>query len=181
VESAFPIVAMRAGGHMLFVLLNFTILVANIGSGMGAQLAAARLLYGMGRGNALPKKVFGVIDAKTRIPRNNVLIIGAIALTGSFLLSFERGAELLNFGAFIAFMGVNAAAFVRYYLKERGGISNLLVPVFGFIICAFIWWYLSTPAKIVGAIWLAVGVIYGAIRTKGFRSDLVQFETPSED
>jgi putrescine importer len=33
----------------------------------------------------------------------------------------------------------------------------------------------------VGAIWLAVGVIYGAIRTKGFRSDLVQFEVPAED
>jgi len=33
----------------------------------------------------------------------------------------------------------------------------------------------------VGAIWLAVGVIYGAIRTRGFRSDLVQFEVPAED
>lgn len=181
VESAFPIVALRAGGQMLFVLLNLTILVANIGSGMAAQLAAARLLYGMGRGNALPNKIFGVIDAKSRIPRNNVLIIGAIALTGAFLLSFERGAELLNFGAFIAFMGVNAAAFVRYYVREKRGISNLLVPVPGFIICAFIWWYLSTPAKIVGGIWLAIGVIYGAIRTRGFRSDLVQFEVPAED
>ncbi|HET8667216.1 MAG TPA: APC family permease, partial [Terriglobales bacterium] len=54
VESAFPMVARQAGGVILFHIINFTLLVANMGSGMGAQLAAGRLLYGMGRGNALP-------------------------------------------------------------------------------------------------------------------------------
>ena len=52
VESAFPLVARQIGGFFLFHLLNFTILIANVGSGMGAQLAAARLLYGMGRSDA---------------------------------------------------------------------------------------------------------------------------------
>jgi len=45
----------------MFHLVNFTLLVANIGSGMGAQLYASRLLYGMGRDNALPKGFFGAI------------------------------------------------------------------------------------------------------------------------
>src|SRR5262249_55284263 len=80
VESAFPLVARQAGGFFLFQLLNFTILVANVGSGMGAQLAAARLLYGMGRSNALPEGFFGKIEAKRHIPANNVVLIGAIAL-----------------------------------------------------------------------------------------------------
>ena len=57
VESAFPLVARQAGGFFLFQLLNFTILIANVGSGMGAQLAAGRLLYGMGRNDALPKEI----------------------------------------------------------------------------------------------------------------------------
>lgn len=181
VESAFPLVALQAGGHLLFVLLNLTILVANIGSGMGAQLAAARLLYGMGRGDALPKRFFGAVDSRSHVPRNNVILIGLVALLGAFLMSYERGAELLNFGAFIAFMGVNAAAFMRYFVRERQGLSNLFVPVLGFLICAFIWAYLSTPAKIAGAIWLCVGVGYGAYRTRGFRSDLVQFDMPPEE
>jgi hypothetical protein len=91
-------------------------------------------------------------------------------------MSYERGAELLNFGAFIAFMGVNAAAFVRYYLRaEQKKIGNLLPPVLGFVICAFIWWNLSAPAKIAGSIWLAVGIVYGAIKTRGFR-DIMRFE-----
>ena len=181
VESAFPIVAQRIGGFFLFHLLNFTILIANIGSGMGAQLAAARLLYGMGRNDALPKGFFGKIEAKRHIPANNVILIGAIALAGAFLMTYERGAELLNFGAIVAFMGVNAAAFVRYYLRApEKKTGNLLSPVLGFAICAFIWWNLSPPAKIAGAIWLAVGILYGAWKTSWFRKRL-SFEAAEEE
>jgi amino acid transporter len=182
VESAFPLVAERAGGFFLFQLLNFTVLIANIGSGMGSQLGAARLLYGMGRSNGIPKKFFGAIDPKNHIPRNNVLFVGALALTGAFLISYERGAELLNFGALIAFMGVNGAAFARYYLRaEEKRWTNLVFPVLGFLICFFIWLNLSPAAKIAGCVWMVIGIAYGAVKTKGFQSDLVKFDVPAED
>jgi putrescine importer len=140
VESAFPLVARRIGGFFLFQLLNFTILIANIGSGMGSQLAAARLLYGMGRGGAIPRRFFGAIDPVRRIPVNNIIVIGIVALVGAFLISYERGAELLNFGAFIAFMGVNAAAFARCFRQpEQKRWTAALAPALGFFICFFIW------------------------------------------
>ena len=176
IESAFPLVAQRAGGFFLFHLLNFTILIANIGSGMGAQLAAARLLYGMGRSDALPRSFFGRIDPVRRIPRNNVLLIGLVALAGAMLISYERGAELLNFGALIAFMGVNLAALVHYYIRGEKTASNLLPPSLGFIICGLLWWNLSLPAKKLGVVWLAVGIAYGTWRTRGFRRELVRFD-----
>src|SRR6266480_2005839 len=180
VESAFPLVARQIGGFFLFQLLNFTILIANIGSGMGAQLAAARLLYGMGRNDALPKGFFGKIEAQRHIPANNVILIGAIALAGSFFLSYERGAEMLNFGAFIAFMGVNAAAFVRYFLRaERKTVWPVLWPLLGFGICGYIFLQLSMPAKKLGAVWVAAGLIYGAWKTSGFRKTM-SFEAPAE-
>ena len=181
VESAFPIVAQQIGGYLLFHLLNFTVLIANIGSGFASQLAAARLLYGMGRNDAIPKGFFGKIEPKRRVPANNVLLIGAVALVGAFLITYERGAEMLNFGAFIAFMGVNAAAFVHYYLRsQEKQIGNLLMPVTGFVVCGAIWWNLSPPAKIAGGIWLALGVIYGAWKTSGFRKEM-SFEVPAEE
>jgi putrescine importer len=191
VESAFVLVAKQAGGMVLFHLMNITILVASIGSGTGSHLAAARLLYGMGRGNALPERFFGVIEPKRQIPRNNVLAVGAFAMAGAAgleLLSsrlgggaYEIGAQALNFGAFIAFMGVNAAAFVRYYLRaEKKTMGNLLVPLFGFLICAFIWLNLSRPAQVVGAVWMGLGIVYGAIRTRGFSRDSISFELPPE-
>jgi putrescine importer len=182
VESAFPLVARQAGGFFLFHLINFTVLIANIGSGLGSQLGAARLLYGMGRSNGIPKKFFGAIEPKNHIPRNNVLFVGALALTGAFLISYERGTELLNFGALIAFMGVNGAAFTRYFLRaQEKRWTNFVYPLLGFLICFFIWWNLSPAAKIAGGVWMVIGIAYGAVKTKGFQSDLVQFDVPPDD
>jgi amino acid transporter len=182
VESAFPLVARQVGGFFLFHLLNFTVLIANVGSGMGSQLGAARLLYGMGRSNGIPKQFFGALDPKNRIPRNNVIFVGVIALIGAFLISYERGAELLNFGALLAFMGVNAAAFVHYYLRSREKRwMDCVVPLFGFIICLLIWRSLGPSAIVLGTVWMAVGVAYGAVKTKGFKTDLVRFDIPSDD
>ncbi len=217
VDTAFVHVAGRAWKPM-FGIIGFTLLVANFGSGLGSQIGAARLLYGMGRSNALPKSFFGMVDAKHRVPRNNVLFVGAIAVIGAFVMSYGLGAEMLNFGALIAFMGVNLAAFTRYYLRERGrvvdkyltptvtivvitcfllsahlglaawivGGAGLLAlalispPMAGFAICFFLWWSLSTKAWIVGSIWMAVGIAFGAWKTRGFRGNLIDFELPAE-
>ena len=223
VDTAFVHVAGRAWKPM-FGILGFTLLVANFGSGMGSQIGAARLLYGMGRSNALPKSFFGVVDEKHRVPRNNVIFVGVIALAVALLVvvnafSYGLGAEMLNFGALIAFMGVNLAAFVRYYLRERallvdryftpavtmiviacfllsthlgiaawvvGGAGLLALaimapPMAGFTICFFLWCSLSSKAWIVGSIWMAAGIAFGAWKTRGFRGDLVNFDIPAEE
>jgi len=181
VDTAFVHVAGRAGGAWLFLLINVTLLVATVGSGMGSQLGAARLLYGMGRSNALPKSFFGAIEPKRRIPQNNVMFVGALALAGTVVLTFERAAELLNFGALLAFMGVNAASFTRYYVRERQRtLGSFLPPVLGFTICLLLWLNLSRPAKIAGTIWMLLGIAYGAYRTRGFRSELVSFDVPDD-
>ncbi|MGA6955721.1 MAG: APC family permease, partial [Candidatus Acidiferrales bacterium] len=182
ITSAFPLVAQTAGGYFLFQLINFTILVANIGSGMGSQLGAARLLYGMGRSDGIPKKFFGAIDPKSHVPRNNVIFVGVIALVGSFIITYDQGADLLNFGALLAFMGVNIAALVCYYIRaEKKNILNLISPLLGFLICAFIWSHLSGPALKLGAIWMVIGITYGAIKTRGFQADLVNFDIPPDE
>jgi putrescine importer len=182
ITSAFPLVAQTAGGYFLFHLINFTILIANIGSGMGSQLGAARLLYGMGRSNGIPKKFFGAIDPKSRIPRNNVIFVGLVALAGAFVITYDHGADLLNFGALLAFMGVNIAALVRYYVRAKEKkILDLISPLLGFVICAFIWTQLSRPALRLGAVWMVIGIAYGAVRTKGFQAKLVNFDIPVDE
>jgi putrescine importer len=164
----------------LFKIVGLTLLVANFGSGMGAQIGAARLLYGMGRSNALPKSFFGKVDPKHQIPKNNVLFIGAIVLIGSFFLTFGRGIELLNYGALLAFMGVNAAAFMRFYVRgSKKTMANLIPPFLGFFICLGLWWNLSGPAKIVGSIWMIAGIAFGAWKTRWFKEPL-SFEVPAE-
>jgi putrescine importer len=189
VDTAFTFVAGRAWAP-LFAVVGTTLLVANFGSGMGAQLGAARLLFGMGRSGALPKSFFGAVDPKRRVPRNNVIFVGALALAGAFLLpavageatGYELGANLLNFGALLAFMGVNAAALVRYYVRAtEKRLADLLPPLCGFVVCGILWWNLSAKALILGAVWMAIGIAFGAWKTHGFRGDLVDFELPPED
>jgi putrescine importer len=186
VDAAFTFVAARAWQPLL-AIVGFTLLVANFGSGMGSQLGAARLLYGMGRSNALPRSFFGKVDPKRHVPRNNVIFVGVIALGAALLVnyglfSYGLGAEMLNFGALIAFMGVNAASFMRYFVREpEKKIGNFLPPILGFFICLLLWLNLSRPAKIAGAIWMAVGIAFGAWKTRGFRGDLVNFDLPPEE
>jgi len=169
VDTAYVFVAQRVGGRFLFHLLNGTLLIANFGSGMAAQFGAARLLYGMGRANALPSRVFAAVDARTGVPRNNVLVVGACTLLGVFLLTYQGGAELLNFGAFIAFMGVNAAALVHYKFRSKEKVFlPAAMPLLGFMVSAFIWLNLNHKAQLLGAAWILVGVaLYYVMRRKG--------------
>src|SRR5467141_2361497 len=180
VDTAFVHVAGRVAGPWFFLAMNLTLLVASVGSGMGAQLGAARLLYGMGRSNALPRSFFGAIDPVRRVPRNNVIFVGLVALLGAFLLSYSLAAEMLNFGALLAFIGVNSAAFVRYFVRASAKrLTNLAVPISGLTICFLLWLNLSHAAMLSGVIWMAVGIAFGAWKTRGFRTDLINFEIPS--
>jgi len=181
VDTAYVFVAKRVGGNFLFQLLNGTLLIATIGSGMAAQFGAARLLYGMGRANALPSRVFAAIDARTGIPRNNVLVVGACALLGAFLLTYQSGAELLNFGAFIAFMGVNAAALVHYKFRSAEKVFlPAAMPFLGFVVSAFIWLNLNHKAQLLGTVWILVGIaLYYIMRRIGAEPDkLLEIDEP---
>ena len=162
--------------------VNMALLIASIGSGAGAQLGAGRLLYGMGRDNAIPRKFFGAINPRTRVPSNNIILVGVLTLIGAFALTYDLGAEMLNFGALIAFMGVNVSSFVRYFLRaERKHFINLLVPLLGFVVCFYLWLSLGIAAKTAGLVWLAIGVLYGAWRTSWFRKPMDFARIASDD
>ncbi len=180
-DTAIMSVANRVGGSLLDASLSIILLVGSIGSGMTGQIGAARLLYGMGRDNVIPKKVFGHLGEKTAVPTYNVLIIGILALLGAALLNYEECARLINFGAFFAFMGVNVASMREYFFKDknktvRSFLSNLVPPAIGFVICLIIWLNLPLKTFLIGGSWMLAGIIYLAISTKGFRKSAVMMD-----
>jgi amino acid transporter len=174
-ETAFMDVTRRVGGEGLFQAMGLILIVACLGSGLTGQAGAARLLYGMGRDDVLPRRLFGRLDAKRSQPAWNIATIGVCSLAGALLVSYERTAELLNFGAFLAFMGVNLSALRTFYLSREASrkasfAGDALVPALGFLFCLAIWWNLPTPARIGGAVWLAAGLVHLAVKTRGFRN-----------
>lgn len=173
-ETAFLDVTRRAGGPLLFEAMGVVLFLACVGSGLAGQLGAARLLYGMGRDNVLPQRLFGRLDPKRSSPSFNICLVSVLVFAGALLLSYERVAELLNFGAFLGFMGVNLAAIRELYFlphrkSERRLLTGVIVPGLGFLFCLSIWWSLPVPAKAAGGLWFAIGVGYDAIKTRGFK------------
>ena len=182
-DTAFCFVAQKAGGQWLFFAVNLALIVGTIGAGSGAHLGAGRLLYAMGRDNAIPSKFFGVVNPVTQIPSNNIILVGILTLAGAFLLTFPLGAQFVNFGALIGFMGVNVSSFIYYFLRnKRKTFSHFIVPLCGFTICLYLWLSLGYKAKIAGMCWLVTGLLYGAYRTSWFRKPLqfVRFENNND-
>jgi amino acid transporter len=172
-ETAFLDVTRLVGGEWLFQAMAIILVVACLGSGMAGQVGAARLLYGMGRENVLPRRLFGHLSPATNIPDYNIMLMGVLTLAAIPFVDYELAATVLNFGAFLAFMGVNLATIAEYYFRRREEkprlVADLLVPAVGFLFCLAIWLSLPMPAKIGGGVWLTIGLLYDAIKSRGFR------------
>ncbi len=175
-ETAFMDVTRRVGGLFLFQMMGFLLVVANLGSGLTSQVGAARLLFGLGRDGVLPRNFFAHIDSRLKTPTYNIALLGTVAFVGSLFLSYELTAELLNFGAFLGFMGVNLAAIRQFYFIEQKGVGqnflrDVASPLVGFVFCLAIWVGLSKAAKIAGGVWFIIGLTYLAYRSRGFRTN----------
>jgi len=57
-----------------------------------------------------------------------------------------------------------------------GTSDNSSNNVTGFVFCALIWWNLNSLAKTIGGIWFALGLIYAAVKTRGFRAGPVMID-----
>ena len=177
IDTAFIDVTGRVGGFYLLQATAIMLVVANIGAGFTAQVGAARLLFGMGRENVLPRGIFARLHPKHNTPDLNVILIGVLAFLGTLFMSYELTAEILNFGAFLGFMCVNLACLWKFWFRSqqrtfRGAFVNLAMPLLGFVFCAAIWWGLAAPAKVAGSIWLVGGIILIGVRSNWFREPL---------
>jgi putrescine importer len=185
-ETAFMDICSRVGGVVLFNAMAAILIVAAFGSGLTGTLGAARLLFGMGRDGVLPKKFFGQLKPGTSTPTNNILLIGALSFVGAVVLNYigsayQHAGELLNFGAFLAFMGVNFACFWQFSVSRQPGyqrrlLQDAILPLIGFLFCGLIWFNLNIIAKTVGGIWFAVGILYVGYKTNWFRSAPVMID-----
>jgi amino acid transporter len=185
-ETAFMDICGRVGGPALFNAMGIVLILAAFGSGLGGGLGAAKLLFGMGRDNVLPRKFFGYVSPGTSTPTYNIILIGLISFAGAEALNYigsayEHAGELLNFGAFLSFMGVNFATFWQFSVVARPGYKRRMfldafLPLAGFAFCALICWNLNPLAKIAGGIWCAIGLLYVAYKTKGFRAAPVMID-----
>jgi putrescine importer len=172
-ETAFMDVARLASGPLLFAAYGIMLLVSSIACGLAGHVGAARLLYSMGRDDVLPKKIFGHLNARKGNPIYNVWIVGILAYIGVLTIPWERSAEIVTFGALLAFMGVNIASLRHFWLSPVAGhkrkfFVDAFVPGFGFVFCFVLLISLQPWTKYAGLAWLCFGLVYAAYKTRGF-------------
>lgn len=179
-EAASTEIAEKLGG-LLFASIFIAITVTgNIVGGIAAQLSTSRLLYAMGRDNVIPKKVFGYLHPRTRVPVFNVVLTGLFSLS-ALLLDYETAISFFSFGAYMAFTFVNLSVIVYHIRHKRvdsvGGVIKYIVgPLIAISFLALLWSNMDSRALTLGIVWNVVGVIYLAAITKMFTKKPPQFE-----
>ena len=181
-ETGFMDVARTVGGPLLFTFYGIVLLVSSLACGLAGHIGAARLLYSMGRDDVIPKKLFGHLSARLGTPVYNEWLVGAVAYVAVMSIPWQRSAEMVTFGALLAFTAVNFAALMQFWFAAEAKVSrnflrDAFAPGFGCVFCFGLLLGLQPWTKYAGLLWLLIGTIYAAYRTRLFtvRSRVIDF------
>ncbi len=181
-ETAFMDVARVVGGPILFTIYGVMLLVSSMACGLAGHVGASRLLYSMGRDDVIPKRIFGYLNPKSGNPIYNEWIVGLLAYIAVLTIPWQLAAEIVTFGALLAFSAVNLVALLHLWFapkaaRRRSFFIDAFVPGFGCVFCLVLLLGLQPWTKYAGMAWLAIGLIYAARRTRMFtlRPKLIDF------
>ena len=174
--SAVLLIAERIGGDYFRYFVFLIMIVAGVSCALASQVAAARLMYGMGRDGVLPRKFFSYVSPKHKTPTYNLLLIAVISLALPVLLNFETAAMVLNYGAFLGFFAVNLSVIFEYAIRHRQDKLGpmeiwrfIIMPVLGMLVIGKIFLSLNTSVLNWVTLWMFLGILYYGILTRGFR------------
>lgn len=186
VDETQPEILLLVGGAFFqSVVLAFAI-VTVMASGISAHAGVSRLMYVMGRDGVLPKSFFGYISPKNFTPSLNIWLAGVICLTAGFM-SLEFVVALISFGALTAFSFVNLSVICSYCFRDgrmktpKDILNFFIVPLLGFISIGALWLEVEDTSLKAGIAWAAIGIVYLAWLTKGFRKATPQYNHTESD
>ena len=172
-DSAALSIAHTIGGDLFGAFFLAGLVLAQFTSGIASQASASRLLYAMGRDEALPPKLFGRLSARFHTPWLNVILTGVVGCIALFL-DVQSATSFINFGAFTAFTMVNVSVIFMYYkdtkdMRSIGVFKGVLVPGVGTLVNLWLLTSLDVNALVLGLIWLALGLAQLTYLTRLFR------------
>jgi putrescine importer len=174
-ETAFMDVARSVGGPVLFAIYGVMLLVSSLACGLAGHVGASRLLYTMGRDDVLPRKIFGYLSPRRGNPVYCEWLIGVLAYAAVLMIPWQLAAEIVTFGALLAFSSVNLVALLHLWFapavgRRRNFLADALIPGFGCLFCFGLLLGLQPWTRYAGIAWLLLGGIYAACRTRMFTS-----------
>jgi amino acid transporter len=168
-DTAFYEIAQRAGGTPLRLMVIIAVVLASaIANAMAAQAAVARILYAMARDGKLPA-VLAKIHPRWQTPYVSTLVVAVISLLVGIFFSTRVDAltSIVNFGALSGFLILHLAVINHFFIRSRSGdwLRHVVCPVIGFSIIGFVLYEMDPAAKILGACWIGIGIVYHLVLT----------------
>ena len=162
-----------AGPTFQWIVLIFSSLTV-LASGMAAHAGVSRLMFVMGRDGVLPQKFFAKLHPEWRTPVFNIVLAGILCLF-AIQIDLVLATALINFGALVAFTFVNVCVIAEFFVREKRRnsvkevVNYLLLPLCGCASVAVLWVNLDSTAMTLGLTWAAIGIVYLAFLTRGFK------------
>jgi amino acid transporter len=163
-ETAFYEVAQRAGGAWLRLVTILAVVIASaIANAMAAQAAVSRILFAMARDGKLPA-ILAKVHPRFKTPYVSTLVVAAVSLAVGLFFS-ERVDDLtrvVNFGALTGFVLLHLSVINHYFHRQRSGdwLRHIVFPLTGLLIILYVLYEMDRAAKILGAGWIGIGVLY---------------------
>jgi amino acid transporter len=163
-ETAFYEVAQRAGGAWLRLVTILAVVIASaIANAMAAQAAVSRILFAMARDGKLPA-VLARVHPRFKTPYVSTLAVAVVSLVVGLFFS-ERVDDLtrvVNFGALTGFVLLHLSVINHYFYRRRSGdwLRHIVFPLLGLAIIVYVLYEMDRAAKILGAWWIVIGVLY---------------------
>jgi amino acid transporter len=144
----------------LIIVLN-SALVAAMGNIIAANATASRLVYSMARDGHLPK-MFAKVSGKHKVPLNATIMISGLALAIG-IFGVDQASlltTLVTFGALLSYILMHFSVITHFAKRSRSRrwFSHVVSPLLGSVILMIALWDANANAKIVGTIWLVVGI-----------------------
>jgi amino acid transporter len=167
--NAFYEIAERAGGKWLRIVIICAVVVSSgIANAMAAQAAVSRILFAMARDGKLPS-ILAKVHSRYKTPYVSTLLVAAVSLLVGWIFSehLDDLSRIVNFGALTGFLLLHVSVINHYLLRQRSRdlIRHFVFPVAGFLVIAYVLYEMDTTAKVLGACWLAIGVVYYLLLT----------------
>lgn len=175
-DMAFFDIAREVGGSFFYIMMIIVnVLAVGVAVTLNVQSSVSRILFSMSRDRVIPGSSYlSKIHPKYQTPVNAILFSSVVALIVSSTLSLQTILLFINFGAVTSFMVLNLTVIYYYFVRKRqrdlkGIFYYLLFPLIGFSVCAFVWTGFDSATYIAGFGWIAVGVVIGFIKSKGYK------------
>jgi amino acid transporter len=168
-DTAFYEVAERAGGAWLrLVTILVTVIASAAANAMAAQAAVSRILFAMARDGKLPA-FLAKIHPRYKTPYMSTLAVSLISLMVGLLFAarLDDLSRVVNFGALTGFVLLHLSVINHYFFRRRSGdwLRHIVFPLTGLAIIVYVLYEMERAAKILGACWIAIGVVYYIVLT----------------